>query len=269
MSAVAGAKNWQFACVIDANVRPIAFLLLFISSSAFAQSHDCLLEWQALRPGLEYRAINCLNPKGDVDVHVFRVDLDRWSLNAQVVDGGSTAHRLFNASDAGLVLNGNFFDQARHPLGVLMSGGHELQPPRASDWQSIFLVTDDDEPMIVMPNDWPSVRDDAVMAVQAGPRLVVAGKPVHVKPSYASERTGVCIQRSGQLLFFVTPRGRKFSMVDTVRLATAAESDGGLACYNAMLFDGGHSTQVYTEAREKAIEVFGDPVPVFVTATRK
>ncbi len=167
------------------------------------------------------------------------------------------------------MLNGNFFDQARHPLGVLMSDAHELQPPRDSTWQSILLVTDDDEPMIVMPPDWPKLRDDVVMAVQAGPRLVVSGTPVKVKPSYASERTGVCIQRDGKLLFFVTPRGRKLSMVDTVKLAESKESDGGLACYNAMLFDGGHSTQVYTEARTKAIEVFGDPVPDFVTATRK
>ena len=53
------------------------------------------------------------------------------------------------------------------------------------------------------------------------------------------------------------------------RIARRAESKGGLACRDAMLFDGGHSTQIYVAGDLQTIRVDGDPVPVFVFAKRK
>jgi len=240
--------------------------VVLLASPAFA---DCDVNWRGLHPGLEYRAITCLNGKGEVDMHLFRIDLHRWDLSVEVPDRNRTARQVFNDAGAGFVMNANFFDQQGKPIGLIVADDREVQPPLDSTWQSIFFVTDEGVPKIVMPSDWLNYVDDAAMAVQAGPRLVIAGEMVKVKESYASERGGVCIRRNGDLVFFVTPRGRKFLMHDIALMAQKPEHDGGLDCRDAMLFDGGHSAQVYAEERDDAIAVSGDPVPVFLTATRK
>jgi len=242
-------------------------LMLLAAPHAFA---DCgTPTWRGIRPGLEYRTIDCLNPNHDVDFHLFRIDLKRWDINVDVEDRAQTARHVFNDSGAGFVMNANFFDQHGEPIGLIVEDDREVQPPHPSDWQSIFFVSDEGVPKIVMPGDWLDYVDDAATAVQAGPRLVVNGDVVQVKESYASERGGVCIRRNNDLVFFVTPRGRKFLMKEIAAIAAKPERDGGLDCRDAMLFDGGHSTQVYTEERDDAIAVNGDPVPVFITATRK
>jgi uncharacterized protein YigE (DUF2233 family) len=244
-----------------------ALALVLFAAPAFA---DCDVAWRAIRPGLEYRTINCLNPKGDVDMHLFRIDLRRWDLGVDVItDRNRTARQVFNDAGAGFVMNANFFDQQGKPIGLIVDDDREVQELHESSWQSIFFVSDEGVPKIVMPDEWEKYVDDAAIAVQAGPRLVVDGEVVKVKESYASERGGVCIRRNGDLLFFITPRGRKFLMKEIASLAGKPESEGGLECRNAMLFDGGHSAQVYTEERDDAIAVSGDPVPVFLTATRK
>ena len=62
---------------------------------------------------------------------------------------------------------------------------------------------------------------------------------------------------------------RKFDMYEIGRVARRGEEDGGLACRDAMLFDGGHSTQIYIDGEDEHVEVHGDPVPVFIYATKR
>jgi uncharacterized protein YigE (DUF2233 family) len=147
--------------------------------------------------------------------------------------------------------------------------GDVLQPPSPSSWQSIFLIDEDGDPEIIKINQWSKYRDVAQMAVQAGPRLIVRGHTNKVNKSYHAARAGVCIQKDGDLLFFATPQDRKFDMWEIGRIARRSEKNGGLGCYDAMLFDGGHSTQMYVAGDDQTIRVDGDPVPVFVFATRK
>ena len=80
-------------------------------------------------------------------------------------------------------------------------------------------------------------------------------------------RAGVWIQKDGSLLFFATPHTGRLQMTEIARIAGRAESDGGLACEDAMLFDGGHSVNLSAGADHRRIDVEGDPVPVFLYAT--
>lgn len=233
----------------------------------FQVSAPCRVEWQSLHPGLDYRAITCLGDRDDIDVHVVRVDLERWNIGARLERDGSSASRVGDALDADLVVNANFFDSAFRPIGIVMNDGEELHPMKRVSWQSVFLITKSGKPKIVTTADF-SPRD-AEVAVQAGPRLVVAGHTNRVHQSYAAARAGVCIQKSGDLLFFATPPDRKFDMYETARLARRAESEGGLECRNAMLFDGGHSAQIFAEGRDKRVNTKADRVPVFIYAKKK
>lgn len=227
---------------------------------------DCPVEWRELSPGVRYRSISCLGDD-ELDLHVFRIDLRKTNMDVAWVPGGSSAQSVARDEEAVLAMNANFFSQSRHALGLLVRSGKQLQGPRKSSWQSIFTVTDDRKPRVVMPSEWPELRHHALLAVQAGPRLVIHGHTNRVHQSYSAARCGVCIQSDGSLMLFATPQSRKFDMYEIGRIARRAEIDGGLECQEAMLFDGGHSTQVYAESDRRPIRIDGDPVPAFLFVT--
>ena len=229
---------------------------------------ECREDWTRVADGLDYRAITCLGDARDLDVNVVRVDARRYRLN--VASGpASSARRVADATDADFVINANFFDAAKRPLGVLASSGSVLQDAKPNAWQSIFLVTRDGTPKIILPGDWSKYRVKTWMATQAGPRLVIGGHTNRVHQSYAAARAGVCITKSGAVLFFATPQERKFDMYEIARIARRGPEDGGLGCQDSMLFDGGHSTQLFVEGDTKRVTVDGDPVPVFVYAKKR
>ena len=252
---------------------PRILVLALLATAAFAQSDKpagrCTTEWQHIATGIDYRAITCLGDRDDLDVNVVRIEPKFFTLDVAYVTGGSGARREVETRDARFAINANFFESDRSPIGVIVRSGRELQGRHASSWQSIFLVDDEGSPRIVRVSDWTKYRERVRMAVQAGPRLVVKGRANRVNRGYQAARGGVCIQRDGDLLFFATPQTRKFDMLEIGRIARRSEPDGGLGCYDAMLFDGGHSTQMYVAGDEKTISVTGDPVPVFVFAKRK
>ncbi|MCU1347085.1 MAG: hypothetical protein JWO56_115 [Acidobacteria bacterium] len=266
-------------------VRSFTIVFAFFATAALAQPYgssqraayekeangphgECNADWIRVADGLDYRAINCLGEAGDLDVNVIRVDTKRYQLN--VASGDPSAVRdVARATDADFAINASFFDAAKQPLGVLARSGAVIQDMKTSSWQSIFLVTRDGRPKIILPSQWRAHRGTAWMAVQAGPRLVVGGHTNRVHQSYAAARAGVCIAKDGSLLFFATPQERKLDMYEIGRVARRGPEDGGLGCQDSMLFDGGHSTQFFLEGDTKRVTVNGDPVPVFVYATRR
>ena len=225
---------------------------------------DCPIVWQSVSPGLSYRKITCVGDEGDVDVHAVRIDPTLWQFDTVLVSP-SRALEVARQFNVPFVINAGFFDKAHEPEGLLVRSGTEVQPPRKVGWQGLFIVTEDGEPKIVTVSRWPSYRKRAYMAVESGPRLVIAGHlNTKIFKSYPAARSGVCIQKGGSLIFFVTPSERKFDMNETARIARRAEEDGGLECYDALLFDGGHSTQMYVGGLHERLSTIADPVPAFI-----
>jgi uncharacterized protein YigE (DUF2233 family) len=229
---------------------------------------ECKVRWTKMQPGLEYRTIKCLGDEDDLDLHVVRIDLDRWDLDTAVVNR-ATGKTIARNNDASFVLNANFFDASRKPLGAVVSSGEVVRGARDSSWQSIFLIDEDGKPRIILPSKWRTYREGAKMAVQAGPRLVIAGHfNESMKNNYSAARAGVCIRKNGQVLFFATPSDRKLHIREIGKVARRDEIDGGLACRDAMLFDGGHSVNFFVAGGVDRVSIEGDPVPVYVIATR-
>lgn len=255
------AYRLRFALIVRTG---LIFLLLSILPH-LASAQPCDVAWTMLVPGIDWRAIDCIGGEG-VDLYVVRIDPDQWSLNTAVVNR-AIARDIAESHDASFAINANFFDRDWKPIGAIVRNGDVVQPPHKSSWQSIFLVDGDGTPRIVMPSQWATYRDDAEVAVQAGPRLVIKGRMNRLHNTYAAPRGGVCIQDDGSLLFFASPHTRKFQMTEIARIAARAENDGGLACRDAMLFDGGHSVNLFAAGDHKRIDVDGDPVPVFLYAT--
>lgn len=258
----------------------VLLINLSIASAAHAQASkskavdrtattgDCSVKWETVKPDLEYRTIRCIGDADDIDLHVVNIDPRKWKLDTAVSARGTYAKSVASEHDAAFAVNANFFDRARQPLGIIVRSGKEVQAPRSTSWQSIFLVTESGRPRIVLPNEWGKHRNDAWMAVQAGPRLVANGHTVNLRPNYTAPRVGVCIQWDRDLLFFATPATKKFHVTEIARIARRKEDQGGLGCRDAMLFDGGHSVNFFVEGGGQRVSITGDPVPVYIFGKR-
>ena len=258
----------------------ILILILWLASAAHAQQSkskapdrtapngDCSTKWETVKPDIEYRTIRCIGDPEIVDLHLVRIDPRKWNLDTLVSRGGTYAKSVAREKNAIFAVNANFFDKARQPLGIIVRSGESVQRPRDTNWQSIFLVSESGRARIVLPEKWSQHRDSAWMAVQAGPRLVADGHTVKLKPNYSAPRVGVCIQWDRDVIFFATPSSQKFHVTEMARIARRKEPDGGLACRDAMLFDGGHSVNLFVGGDEQ-VSITGDAVPVYIYATEK
>jgi uncharacterized protein YigE (DUF2233 family) len=232
------------------------------ASRASAES-VCDGGWREVEPGLRQRSL-CSG--GEATLHQVEVDPARWTLDAVRV-APTTAPTVARDSGATFAINANFFDPDRKPLGVVVSRGEVIQRPHPVSWQSIFYTTSGSKAAIVLPEQWGTVRDDAAMAVQAGPRLVADGRATGATRGNASLRSGVCLASNDRVVFFVTTMRRLYDVDEMTEVAVRSEDRGGLGCREAMLFDGGPSAQMYLAG--SGISMEGDRVPVFVVAHRR
>ena len=157
-------------------------------------------------------------------------------------------------------VNGNFFDTDRQPLGLLISSGEILNPIRKADW-GIFSVKDNTV-SILHTSEFRLDKDNLPeFAIQCGPRVVIDGKVPKLKPAGARRRSGLCILDDGQAVVFAL---EGFATTNRIGDFLAATPDrGGLGCIDAMLLDGGPSTQGYMEA--PAVNIVGlYPVPAII-----
>jgi uncharacterized protein YigE (DUF2233 family) len=163
-----------------------------------------------------------------------------------------TAEQFARASGATAVVNASFFDVDGSPLGLLVIDGVVRQKLRPVDW-GVFAVGDDRSIRIVHTDEWKTEAGVA-QAVQSGPRLVVDGSVVDLKPQ-AAERTAVCRGADGKIQLLVTTRA---TTLDALARFLAAEG-----CVDALNLDGGPSSQLFLGRSGVRIDVpGGSPVPV-------
>lgn len=216
--------------------------------------------WQASeRPELRHRSLTVAAT--EVVAEVFEFDLRHFRMIAATPAPGldrATVATLRREQDAWLMVNGTFFDEQGRPLGLLQGSGPPLQPLRRADW-GVFEVSARRGARLIHTRDYVA-RDDIEFAVQCGPRVVIDGRVPSLKPQVA-QRTALCIRRGPTDVAVVVTRGR----VDATELATWMAADpatDGLGCRDAVLLDGGPSTQL--SARSPGVELDlagGWPVP--------
>jgi len=208
--------------------------------------------WRDLAPGARSAALMA----GGAAVFVVQFDLDRFRADVVVGEGSppaaQTAADLRAARKAVAAVNGGFFDARRAPLGLRIAAGRTRVPLRANvDWGVLEIW--DDHARIVHSRDF---RPDPTMrgAIQVGPRLVVDGAPMKLKPQSA-RRTAVALDRDGH----------KLSIICVDRPVQADALAARLAAFgvdSALLLDGGPSTQLSLDISYAHIDVPGGyPVP--------
>lgn len=228
------------------------------------------LSWRSLEPGLEYATTTRTADDGSAVVHLFRADLGTWkavALDAKTLAAKPRAYVSELAAKGGvpIAVNATFFDENGAALGLLQAGATIHNPLRNADWG--VLAVKGTAGSLVHTKEFAA--DPALdFAVQCGPRAVVAGKPPKLKAQGASARTGLCLTAPDRLVMFAT-EGRLTSAEIAKWLAQPAAS-GGVGCTDALLLDGGPSTQVWAKVGDVALDVRGGwPVPNGVGLTRR
>ncbi len=225
--------------------RKAALLALGLALGIFAtttvQAKGTLV-FQTIIDGLERRDFVFKASKTSLptQIHAFRIDPDKFEFRVvqAKTSGKATVHRLARNHNLLFAVNASFFDPAGKPLGLLIDQGQKVQRLRSVDW-GVFSVSSTGKVQVNHTRDFQPV-DPIQTAFQAGPRLVVDGRPLKLKPQFG-RRTALCVDAAEYVIIVVTESG--ILLADLAELMSRSPGAGGLGCINAMNLDGGSSTQ--------------------------
>lgn len=197
--------------------------------------------WQSLSPGIEWKkkqikSAGFLN--SDVEVAVLRLDPSRLHVET---GKPQTAEEWRQSTNSIAAVNGGFFDENNHSLGLRQSHGKELSSLRRANW-GVFFVQDG-KARIVHTRDFQKVDQNTITeAIQCGPRLVVDGHPTDLKEQWA-RRTGIGVTATGKVLVAVCD-----SELPLRQWAQFWAAKDGLHCQQALNLDGGGSSQLFLKS---------------------
>jgi uncharacterized protein YigE (DUF2233 family) len=201
--------------------------------------------WQALAPGADAQTVE----EDGARVDLVRFDLERFRPQVVVLgpERAATASALRRDLGAAAVINGGFFDEERRSLGLRITDGRTAVALRPRvDWGVLVLRRDRAE--IVHSRAFrPDGRIEG--AIQVGPRLLAAARPLALKPQ-AARRSAVALDRAGRKLTLVVSR----SSIEAGRLAALLAR---LGFHSALLLDGGASTQISAAVGRFTLDVPG------------
>lgn len=223
------------------------FSLLFMISSSFANT------WREIAPGVEYRDLNANALIPWSHIHVFRIDLKKNKLDLIVANELSLNNASVDAfahhSQALITINGGFFDQNYHPLGLRISHQGQHTPIKRISWWGIFYINDE-KPHITNLQHYPE-NQHVDFAIQSGPRLLINQKIPSLKMGIA-ERTALGIDAKGRVMILVT-NNSPMTLSALAQLMKVAP----LNCDNALNLDGGSSSQLNAHMGIFQINVHG------------
>jgi hypothetical protein len=188
--------------------------------------------WEPVASGVDHLHVT----EPGIDAELVRFDLGRFRTEVVVLgaERPRTAAALREERRASAAVNGGFFDEEWRPLGLRIASGKTVigLRPRV-DWG--VLILRQGRARIVHSREFRA--DPAIeQAIQVGPRLLVDGQPLRLKPQ-AARRTAVAIDREGRSLTLVAT----YAASDATRLAELLARLGFDA---ALMFDGGPSSQL-------------------------
>jgi uncharacterized protein YigE (DUF2233 family) len=143
---------------------------------------------------------------------------------------------------ARVAINGGYFDGRGHSMGLRVSRKFQSSDLRRADW-GVFWVKNG-RAQITHTRDFKTkIRPEE--ALQCGPRLVVKGKITDLKPQ-SSRRSGVGIDARGRVVLAVADGA--LSLTDWAQVWA---SNDGLSCRDALNLDGGPSSQLASDAKNR------------------
>jgi len=228
-------------------MKRFLLVLLFVTSSAFA-------DWQRVSPGVDYQRIT----RGAIDVHVARVDLRNARLRviaSEESDRGLTVSEFAKKKNAIIAINGDYFDEKQHPLGLsagacgVWTRGQKLE--RRQGLVGVGRRRAEIQQNTMTKKRWMSG------AVSGWPLLNKGCAPLAKLPGSdhftlaPHPRTAVGLSKNGKTMYIVVADGRREGVPGMTLPELAAFMDELGACV-AMNLDGGGSSAMW-------LDVEGEP----------
>lgn len=241
-----------------------------LPAPATASARAAPIPWETVETGAARAEL--LADDGVTKIFLFRFHLAHFRPRVVVGSGRrplpSTAADLLQRSGAVAAVNGGFFDEQLRPLGLRIADGTTRVPLRAKvDWG--VLAIRETHARIVHSReaaDDPSVLagaggEQVTGALQVGPRLLVNGLPLRLKPQVA-RRTAVALDRGGRSLTLVVTD----APIEANALARRLSACG---FDSAVMLDGGPSTQLAVQLGPIKVDLPGGyPVPDLLAIQR-
>lgn len=231
-------------------VKRTAVFLIFPPLFLFQQGISQAQNYLNLADGLEY---SIWKPSGlSVRLHLLRVDLKK--LQIIPIDARVLGSPIMNVQEMGkktgalAVLNANFFDTHNRPLGLVLQDGKIKNGFHPTQWYAAFLIKNN-RAKVLKVFEKSQVRGYQ-SGIQAGPRLVVAGKIPKLK-NKNSPKSVVGIDRQGRVLLIASEGSLEIHQL--AELLAKPTAQGGLGLSSALNLDGGSSTQFYLNAGGKSV----------------
>jgi len=209
--------------------------------------------WRKIETGIWYTKIEASSGSihaVKIDPHLYRFGV---ALPSEMGRVSSTVRGLAIKSGAKVAINGGFFTPEYHPLGLIIDNGKVINPVKKMSWWGIFYISDL-RPYIVHTSEFKG-EAGIETAIQCGPRLVINGEIPRLKEGVA-ERSGVCIDKDGNVILVVT-QNLMLSLQEFASVLKGGGEAGGLGCVNALNLDGGRSTQMYIKTRGLDLSIPG------------
>lgn len=206
----------------------------------FFNTAIALESWQILKPGIAYLDLNQNVMTPWSHIHVFKIDLQRYQFNAVLAEDLDETQAFIEDyakfKDSLIALNGGFFDQKHHPLGLRINNKIKRSRMKNISWWGIFYI-ENNRAHVVSSKQFRETPD-IQFAVQSGPRLLIDGEIPRLKTGKA-KRTALGITYQGDVIIVVTEN----TVLTSQELAFLMQSPP-LNCNQAINLDGGSSTQL-------------------------
>jgi uncharacterized protein YigE (DUF2233 family) len=257
--------------------RPLLCFVFLLPLFFFARTARCAdWHWEEVEDGYATAVYDLTSPdavvRSPVTLAKFNPKKFIFAVTVAADFGEKQADTRFLAEsiNGAAAVNANFFDPQGEALGLVVSNGEQRQRIHlGGDLLNGIFAVSNFAPRILPRENFHLERISS--AAQAGPLLVLDGKPQQISASsVASRRSGVAITRSGEVIVFATQlRFPGASLAEIQRMLT----DPVLDVDDALNFDGGGSSQLYLKQSSKSTgERFisgGDLVPVALVVKRR
>lgn len=257
---------------------PAIAAVLYISTySLFPAYTHADITWTEKESGLEFGSYSVKNSSSVLlaQVILIRVDPKQFSFtlsNANAETSERTDIRTLTTNIDGIIgINANFFDPSGKALGLLSKNGQVSNPiHRGGNVLTGLFYIHDDMPHIVHRFD--TIPNNASIALQAGPRLIVNSKPTDLTKSTATaRRSGIAVTSDSKVILFASLSpfpGIQLSDIQKMLLEPSVQAT------DALNLDGGSSSQIYISpsASMTGKELFfggADAIPVGLVVKRR
>lgn len=227
---------------------------LFALTALFLWPTLVLADFQSLQPGLEYQEL-ALAQDG-ITLHLLRVDLKKYSIKP--IDGRNlgktslTVKEMAQKQGAIAVINANFFDPEKKPLGLILLDGKIKNAFHPTSWWASFLTKGTQARITKVFS--PEKVKGYQQGIQAGPRLIVNGRPPKLKKE-ASAKSAIGIDPQGRVLLIATSGPVEIGTL--ANFLARSKKEGGLGLTQALNLDGGSSTQFFLKTADKEVYLPG------------